>query len=217
MEQFLKYYYSIYVDKINKNEKYYYFYKDNNLFWIVKNYRSIKELNDIYIICNEMLNKNINVSIPIVNNYGNIISKYEDADYILLKINCNTSTDLNLDDMININNILSLNNKESQLYRNNWGSLWENKIDYFEYQIRELGRDKKIVLNSFSYYIGLAENAISLVNIANLNNSEDIKVVLSHKRIKYPNMEIDYYNPLNFIFDLNVRDLAGYLKSMFFY
>ena len=42
-------------------------------------------------------------------------------------------------------------------------------------------------------------------------------MVLSHRRVNYPNMEYDYYNPLNFIFDLEVRDVAEYLKSMFFY
>ena len=110
------------------------------------------------------------------------------------------------------------NSKNKYMYRNNWAELWSSKVDYFEYQVNELGHNKSIVLNSFSYYVGLAENAISIVNNVNLKYSqEENNISLSHKRIRYPNMEIDYYNPLNFIFDLKVRDIAEYIKSIFFY
>ena len=43
------------------------------------------------------------------------------------------------------------------------------------------------------------------------------KVVLSHRRINYPCMEYEFYNPLEYIFDIQVRDISEYLKSMFFY
>lgn len=217
MEEFLKYYYNIYIDKVKKENNNYYFYENNSLFLIAENNRSLKELNEIYEICNELLRTGIPVSIPILNVNGNILSKYKNISYIVLKINCNSSCDITLNEILNINSRLQLNNNKIELYRNNWGSLWEEKVDYFEYQIKELGRDKDIILNSFSYFIGLAENAISIVNVTNLKNTENTKVCLSHKRINYPNMEIDYYNPLNFIFDLSVRDIAEYLKSMFFY
>ena len=112
-----------------------------------------------------------------------------------------------------------LNKDKKELYRNNWAKLWESKVDYFEYQIKELGRNKKIILNSFSYYIGLAENAISIANICELYNKDNMneKVVLSHRRINYPCMEYEFYNPLEYIFDIQVRDVSEYLKSMFFY
>ena len=219
MEQFLKYFYNIYVDKISKKDESYYFYKDNNLFWIVKNYRTEEELKDIYQINYELLENNYPVSEIILNIYNLPVSTYENNNYILLKINCNTSSDIDLNDILRINKNLYLSKDKEKLYRNNWAELWERKVDYFEYQIKELGRDKKIILNSFSYYIGLAENAISVANNVNLNNT-DINlnnIVLSHRRVSYPNMEYDYYNPLNFIFDLEVRDIAEYIKSMFFY
>ena len=219
MEQFLKYFYNIYIDKVCSKNESYYFYKDNNLFWVVKNYRTEEELKDIYQINYELLNNNYPVSEIVLNIYNLPISVYENNNYILLKINCNTSSDIDLNDILKINRNLYLNKDKKNLYRNNWAELWERKIDYFEYQIKELGRDKKIILNSFSYYIGLAENAISIANNIDLNNN-DISInniVLSHRRVNYPNMEYDYYNPLNFIFDLEVRDVAEYLKSMFFY
>ena len=35
-------------------------------------------------------------------------------------------------DIVNISNKLALNNNKSNLYRNNWGTLWSEKVDYFE-------------------------------------------------------------------------------------
>ena len=54
MEQFLKYFYNIYIDDIHKKENNYYFYKDNSLFCILKNYRTNDEIKDILEICNEI-------------------------------------------------------------------------------------------------------------------------------------------------------------------
>lgn len=218
MEQFLKYFYDIYIDNIYKKDNKYYFYKDNSLFCVVKNYRLPEELKDILEICYEMQNR-FPVSQIVFNKFGQISSDYDNNNYILLKINTSMSSDITINDIIKINNSLFLNKDKKELYRNNWAKLWESKVDYFEYQIKELGRNKKVILNSFSYYIGLAENAISIANICELYNKDNMneKVVLSHRRINYPCMEYEFYNPLEYIFDIQVRDVSGYLKSMFFY
>ena len=42
------------------------------------------------------------------------------------------------------------------------------------------------------------------------------RIVLSHRRVFYPNYKLNYLNPLSFVFDLEVRDVAEYLKAMFF-
>ena len=218
MEQFLKYFYDIYIDNLYKKDNKYYFYKDNSLFCIVKNYRLPEELKDILEICYEMQSR-FPVSQIVFNKFGQISSNYDNNNYILLKINTSMSSDITINDIIKINNSLFLNKDKKELYRNNWAKLWESKVDYFEYQIKELGRNKKIILNSFSYYIGLAENAISIANICELYNKDNMneKVVLSHRRINYPCMEYEFYNPLEYIFDIQVRDVSEYLKSMFFY
>jgi len=41
-------------------------------------------------------------------------------------------------------------------------------------------------------------------------------ISLSHRRIFAPNIGLNYFNPLSFIFDLEVRDIAEYLKTIFF-
>ena len=66
--------------------------------------------------------------------------------------------------------------------------------------------------------MGLAENAIAYAN--NTNNKFSLnsfdKICLNHRRLDFPNLTKEYYNPLLFIFDLQVRDIAEYLKSAFF-
>ena len=63
----------------------------------------------------------------------------------------------------------------------------------------------------------MAENAISYVNNTNMKYGRDAyRIVLSHRRVFYPNYKLNYLNPLSFVFDLEVRDIAEYLKAMFF-
>ena len=152
-----------------------------------------------------------------LNRDNSFLTKVNEYNYILFKVN-NLSEEYDIFDMVNISNKLVLNNNKSSLYRNNWGSLWSDKIDFFEYQVRELGVEKNVVKSSFSYYVGLSENAISYVNNAILKYGgvSSGRIVLSHRRVFYPNYKLNYMNPLSFVFDLEVRDVAEYLKSMFF-
>ena len=131
MEQFLKYFYDIYIDNLYKKDNKYYFYKDNSLFCIVKNYRLPEELKDILEICYEMQSR-FPVSQIVFNKFGQISSDYDNNNYILLKINTSMSSDITINDIIKINNSLFLNKDKKELYRNNWAKLWESKVDYFE-------------------------------------------------------------------------------------
>ena len=162
-----------------------------------------------------MQKKGIDVHGILINKDNSILTKINEYNYILFSVN-NCSETYDIFDIIDMNNKLTLNNYNSKLYRNNWENLWMQKVDYFEYQIRELGLDKQVIKNSFSYYIGLAENAISYVHNVKLKYPSQGTIVLSHRRIFYPNYKLNYLNPLSFIFDLEVRDIAEYLKAMFF-
>lgn len=217
MKETIEYYYNLDIDVIEELDGKYHFKIDNqDLFFVFFN-RNIDELNDILEVCNEMIIKGIMVHEVIRNNMGSYLTKVGDYQYVLFRVS-NASEEYDIFDMVNITSKLVLNNSKSMLYRNNWGTLWSEKVDYFEYQIRELGVDKTIVKSSFSYYIGLAEVAISYVNNTNLvyGNMSSSNVVLSHRRVYYPNYRLNYLNPLSFVFDLEVRDVAEYLKSMFF-
>lgn len=42
-------------------------------------------------------------------------------------------------------------------------------------------------------------------------------MVLSHRRLDNMNDSFNFYNPLNYIFDVKSRDIADYIKNLFFY
>lgn len=217
MKETLEYYYGLDIDFLEELDGKYHFKLDNQDYFFVFYNRSIDELKDIVNVCNEMVLKGINVNKILINRNNSYLTKINEYDYILFAVS-NINEEYDIFDMIKISDKLVLNNSKSSLYRNNWGTLWSEKVDYFEYQVRELAINKDVVKNSFSYYIGLAENAISYVNNTNFKykNVLDYKIVLSHRRVYFPNYKLNYLNPLSFIFDLEVRDIAEYLKSMFF-
>ena len=216
MKKTIKYYYNIDVQNIEeKDGKYFFRYQNQDFFFVFFN-RNLDELDDILKCCTNMREKGIVAHNIIVNINGEVLTKVNNYNYILMSVN-KFSEEYDIFDIVNISNKLTLNNQSSRLYRNNWSLLWSEKMDYFEYQIRELGLEKKIIQESFSYYLGLAENAISYVNNTNLKYSPiNSLITLSHRRIFYPNYKINFLNPLSFIFDLEVRDIAEYLKAMFF-
>ena len=204
MKNALNYYYNLNIDNIHQKNKNYYF-KVNNLQYMLLECVN-EEINDIYSL-NVYLTKNYPFYKIILNKDNKVITIINETNYILLEIN-NNIKELNLNEIIKINNISIVN--FNKLKRDNWYTLWTNKIDYFEYQINQIGKKYPIIRESFNYYIGLAETAISLIKII---NNESIYLSLSHKRI---NNVFDLYNPLNLIIDVRIRDICEYFKFCFF-
>jgi len=218
MKEIINYYYNLDCFELEENNNYSSFLYCEDIFYFVFFNRGREELDDIVAICNELIMKGIKVHTIVKNRFNEYITKVGENNYLLFKINSNKNEIISFMDICNNLDIFKLNKINSKLYRNNWGELWSKKVDYFEFQIRELGKEKIIILNSFGYYIGLAENAISYVNKINkvIGISEYDNITLSHRRIFFPNTSLNYFNPLSFIFDLEVRDVAEYLKIGFF-
>ena len=216
MKETLEYYYGLDIENIEELDGKYHIKQENQDYFFVFYNRGIEELEDIINVSNEMVKKGINVHKIFINRNNSFLTKVGEYNYILFAVS-NLNEEYDIFDMVKISEKLVLNNNKSNLYRNNWGTLWSEKIDYFEYQVRELSIEKDVVKNSFSYYVGLAENAISYVNNTNMKYGGDAyRIVLSHRRVFYPNYKLNYLNPLSFVFDLEVRDIAEYLKAMFF-
>ena len=194
MKEIINYNYNFDITELEEKSNYSAFNYYGDSFYFVFFNRTEEELQDLVAICNELKMKGIRVHDFILNRYGKILTKVGDNYYLLLKLNCNKDEKIDFDNLCVYISKFKLNNSNSKLYRNNWGDLWSSKIDYFEYQIKEIGKDKKIVLDSFSYYIGLAENAICYVNKINkvIGKSENDNITLSHRRIFYPNTNLNY-------------------------
>ena len=216
MKETLEYYYGLDIENIEELDGKYHIKIENQDYFFVFYNRGIEELEDIINVSNEMVKKGINVHKILINRNNSFLTKVGEYNYILFAVS-NLNEEYDIFDMVKISEKLVLNNNKSNLYRNNWGTLWSEKIDYFEYQVRELSIEKDVVKNSFSYYVGMAENAISYVNNTNMKYGGDAyRIVLSHRRVFYPNYKLNYLNPLSLVFDLEVRDIAEYLKAMFF-
>ncbi len=202
MKNVLYNYYDILVDEINKSDNNYFFYFNNELFlfYLVLNDISLVENIYKYIVENNIESFNI-----ILNKEGNLFSDVDKKKYVLLRVKGILKYEVKFDEFkyypVNSNGV-------------NWGTLWSERLDYYEVQIRELGIKYQTVLNSFGMFSGLAENAILYFNMT-MEKFGDLEsnVGIVHNRVKYPCYLIDYYNPVNFIIDYSVRDIGEYIKS----
>jgi len=194
-------YYNILLDEINKDNSNYYFYYNGELylFYLVEN-----DINLIKKIYNYIKNYSIESYEIIFNKDKELFTKVDNKIYSLLKIKGILKYVVKFDEFkhypVNENG-------------NNWGKLWSDRLDYYEIQIRELGFNYQTVLNSYGLFSGLASNAILYYNMSlkNFNNEPTISIV--HNRMYYPMYQIYYNNPLNFVIDYSIRDIAEYIKA----
>lgn len=216
MKQTIEYYYSLKIDDLLiENDKYHFIINDIDYYFVFCN-RSDKELKDILECVMELRQRNIKVHEVLLNVNNKYTTLIDDLNYVLLKVD-NKNEILTISEIIELNKKTKLVNNKMNLYRNNWSELWKTKIDYIENQLNEIKVDK-VVKQTINYYIGLCENAIYYLSKINTKYviSDLDNIVLSHRRVYFPNVSLNFYNPLTFIFDIEVRDVAEYLKSIFF-
>lgn len=201
MKNILYTFYNILISDINKDKNNYYFYKDNKLyiFYLVENDTDM--LKKVY---NYLRQSNIESYEIILNKDDSIVTFVDNKKYSLLLVKGILKYEYKFDDF----KYYSINDSAYD-----WGKLWGNRLDYYNIQIRELGYKYQTILNTYGFYEGLAENAILYYNlsISKFNDRSIVGVV--HNRMKYPCYSFDYLNPLNFVIDYYIRDVAEYIKS----
>ena len=207
MKNAINYYYNLYPENIHQTEKGYYFIINETRYFLIKYLGDPKDIQKIYEMHLHLLNQNFYVH-PIVLNTQNQILTYINSDPYLLMITVYYKNEINLNDIL-----FFAKPTNRTLKAPNWGELWSHKNDYLEYQISMLGQKHPSIRESFSYYIGLGETAIQLVNSL---EKTSVPLVYAHRRIEANHRQYDLYNPLNITIDYSVRDIAEYLKSRFF-
>lgn len=215
MKETIKFYYNIYPKDVYEIENGCYFFFNDFKFYFVKFNRDIKELDFLVKISNDLYNKNILVDTFILSKDKSFYVHVDDEIYVMLRVNSLESDELNLKDIVYFNNLLIGDERTS--ISGNWGSLWMKKVDDFELQMSELNTEYSLIQESFDYYIGLAENAITYFN--DTIRDEDMsqaRINLNHKRVFANSLSGYINNPLTFTFDYEVRDVAEYIKSKFF-
>lgn len=218
MKKLLKNEYNVYDIELVENSEYTYFLFHEKLYYLVPYVRSEEELKELVFLNEELLSKGIPTGKFVLNNHNSYVTIYNGKKYALLEMPINSNQEYNVLDMVQFADQLVIGSKKSILYRNQWAELWSAKADYFEYQIRQLGKDKPIILNSFSYYLGLMENAIAYVNNTTKKYKLSVNehITLQRKRVVFPNIVLNYFNPIHYVIDIEVRDIASYFKSLFF-
>lgn len=213
MKNNIMYYYNIRIDNITQNNNNYYFTINNDNYCFTIYTRDIKESNEIYKLNKYMLSSNILVHEIIPNKDNYVVTIINNIPYILYKIYINKNKKLTINELTYLSNYTYQVDKI--LTRNNWNILWSNKIDYFEYQINQMGKKYPILVDTFAYFTGLAENAISYVKYTTLETQIETSdnPVISHRKIN--NTTQSLYNPLNIILDHKSRDIAEYIKLSF--
>lgn len=213
MKNNIMYYYNLRIDNITQNNNNYYFTINNDNYCFTIYTRDIKESNEIYKLNKYMLSSNILVHEIIPNKDNYVVTIINNIPYILYKKYINKNKKLTINELTYLSNYTYQVDKI--LTRNNWNILWSNKIDYFEYQINQMGKKYPILVDTFAYFTGLAENAISYVKYTTLETQIETSdnPVISHRKIN--NTTQSLYNPLNIILDHKSRDIAEYIKLSF--
>ncbi len=216
MKNAINYFYNMIIDDIHQNDKMHYFDYMGSHYALVVYEGEVALLQDIYNLHIEVLKRGVYVHQIILNKDGGVATLINGIPYIMMRLHYG-DREISFDDLLPFFNCYYDGN--SKLSRSNWESLWSNKIDYLEYEINQLGQKHPEIRDTFSYFVGLGETSIQLVNMVNSYSKEGrimaIKSI-SHDRIKNNSTLFDLYNPLNLVVDYRVRDVAEYLKHRYY-
>lgn len=216
MRETINYYYNLNPNKIKKLFDYYYFYLDNELYYFVVYDRKFEDVNAIFDFNRKMLERDVYVNEIIDNKNKTVITYVNSMPYILMKVSVNINKVISLGEIYFLSSLRI--NYQNNLMRSNWAVLWADKIDYLEYHLEHNYQKFPLLANSFDYFVGLSENAISYLNyaISNMNPENEDVGVISHNSIGVDDTVYSLYNPLNIIIDHKARDLGEYIKLAFF-
>lgn len=209
MKNILEFYYNLSLEEeiLNRNGNYY-FVVNNNSFVFRPFYGNNNSIDDIYKLNNYLSNFSY-IDKIILNKFNSPITKVKDNLYVLILLKGNNNINLSI-----ISNLASIDIPSfKSLERNNWEVLWGNLIDYYEMQIGQNEKKYPLIRESFDYFVGMGENAISYL----VNTKKEVKPNFYDKKVlSHNNLYSSLFDPLNIILDHKARDLAEYIKLSFF-
>ena len=213
MKNIINYFYNLNITELTNKDNIYSFYDNDELYHFYIYNNNIKNV-DLTKDIDDSLMKDTLIHEIIINKDNSIITYYNNIPYILCKINININKPITLGEINYLSSkVISTNSK---ITYHSWQDLWSIKMDYLEKVINENGKKYPIIVDSFNYFVGMAENAISYYN--NLSNKEvdNNSLVISHRIININDTVYAIYDPVNIIIDHKARDIAEYIKYSFF-
>ena len=213
MKNIINYFYNLNITELTNKDNIYSFYDNDELYHFYIYNNNIKNI-DLTKDIDDSLMKDTLIHEIIINKDNSIITYYNNIPYILCKINININKPITLGEINYLSSKVIITN--SKITYHSWQDLWSIKMDYLEKVINENGKKYPIIVDSFNYFVGMAENAISYYN--NLSNKEvdNNSLVISHRIININDTVYAIYDPVNIIIDHKARDIAEYIKYSFF-
>lgn len=200
MKEILKNNYGISILEYKKYHEGMIFFVNGTYYYLARCYETEEYLKELFLFCNKMKLKNVRLHDFVFNINGTLLSE----GYVLFKINVLIG-DINLDDIKIFNSIDCSEHINKYIFMDKF---WEEKIDYLEIQLAELSSNK-VINNSFDYYVGIAENLIKFLR--RNYNKEDVNLCLSHRSLSTL-CSVEFYNPLNISPDIDLKDIAAYIR-----
>ncbi len=200
----INYYYNFNIDNLRNINGRYYFYHGNNKY-ILKEYSSYLDFNDIYKLSEFLKFRNSKFHSIVLNKNGEVCSLIDNKLYILYLININENRKVDFQDIVESEyfNVPFIKTNTS------WRLLWINKVDQLEFTFRQRIINDKDILGIINYYIGLSEIAINL-----LKNMRRSSSSLSRIRVKEDEDLYDFYSLDNLVNDHYTRDISEYIKDV---
>ena len=212
MKRIIEYYYNLKPQKISHDKKKYKF-EDNRKKYILYEYNQRKEdLEEKYKLQIHLEKMNFYLNIIIPNKNKNIITKYNNKEYVLIELRIKTRK-INIMDILFITSVRINNDIISTIDRTNWKDMWKKKVDNVEKEININNRKIKCIIESIQYYIGIVENCISILEIQSPKTKYK---TICHERVYCKMTTDDFYNPIFFIIDYRIREYGEYIRGIIY-
>ncbi len=212
MKNAIRYYYNMTIGEIRNINGIYHFTYENRNYVLAPVEQEEEKLKQLYELQMKLYQRGIYVHQILLNNSRAIVTNINGMNYIVMLL-LYEKQKISLKDILYFNNHTVFLEENKVLKRDNWGRLWAEKIDYFEYQISQFGKKFPLIRSSFSYVVGIAETGIQFYQTL----PQKKRFCLTHQRIHVTDTTFELYNPLNFVLDARVRDASEFFKNDFFY
>lgn len=211
MKNAIRYYYNMMVEEIRNINGIYHFTYEGRNYVVIPVEQEEERLKQLYELQIKLYQRGIYVHQILLNNNRNLLTAINNTNYIVMLI-IYEKRPISLNDILYFNNQTVFLEENKILKRDNWGKLWSEKIDYFEYQISQFGKKFPLIRSSFSYVVGMAETGIQFYQ----GLPPKKRFCLTHRRIHAADTTFELYNPLELVLDSRVRDSSEFFKSEFF-
>lgn len=203
MKEFIWLNYNLKVKKIYRDC----FFLNNEKIKIVKlknKDKNIEDIEKLFLLSNELYYKKIHVNTFILNKKGKCYTNKNNECIVLMKIN-------DMEDLVELD-YLRLFEQNNNLDTKNIVKEWQDEIDNFEGKLAGFNNEKNIVQKTANYYIGLAENAVSLLNETKNINNESIGIKMNPLNYSKSNVN----NPFNYFKISRMYNISLYIKNKIF-